>query len=161
MTVAAVLSAAGIPGDQLAAIAELWKRQNKTMTVSFDGVSMLPSIAPSENIQLICDRTEPRVGEVIVFLYGSHLAVHRLLARSRDSRWLLTRGDALFLPDLPVEAGSIIGRIAEKTGAPARPAADPLFSALFAISVGAARAIIFMLASMRNMGVAVKRLWRR
>jgi signal peptidase I len=93
---------------ELAAVAALWKRTGREVTASFGGISMLPSIAPGAPLVIVC-RDEAEPGDVIVFLHRGTIVVHRLLERREG--WLLTRGDANAIPDQPVPAAEIIGRV--------------------------------------------------
>ncbi len=97
------LSAAEIDG-----VASLWKRSGREFVTSFNGTSMLPAIAPGQQVTVICG-AEPGVGDVAVFRYDDHVGVHRVVARS--ATWLLTWGDANPLPDEPVPPARIIGLI--------------------------------------------------
>ena len=67
---------------------------------------MLPTIAPGQQVVVECGR-DPVVGDVVVFRRDDGVMVHRLAARAGD--WLLTWGDANWLPDEPVAASHIVG----------------------------------------------------
>lgn len=145
-----------LSAERIAAVATLWKQHRKSLRVRFDGVSMMPAIAPREEVRLICDGRTPRRGDVVAFLYREHLAVHRVVAISHDERWLLTRGDALFLPDRPVSIDAVIGCVAEVPEAAAQTTAERLFAALFRLSVAAADAVIATFTYLRNLRVALR-----
>ena len=104
------LSAAEIDG-----VASLWKRGGREFVTSFNGTSMLPAIAPGQQVTVTCG-VEPVVGDVAVFRYNDHIGVHRVVARSET--WLLTWGDANPLPDEPVLPARIIGVIRDVAEAP-------------------------------------------
>lgn len=106
----ASLSAAEIDG-----IASLWKRDNRELVTSFNGTSMLPAIAPGQQVTVMCG-IEPAVGDVAVFRYEDQIGVHRVVARS--ATWLLTWGDANPLPDQPVLPTRIIGVIRDVAKTP-------------------------------------------
>lgn len=91
---------------ELGAIAELWKRERRTFTTSFGGTSMLPTIAPGQQVVVECGR-DPVVGDVVVFRRDDRVMVHRLTARAGS--WLLTWGDANRLPDEPVDSSQVVG----------------------------------------------------
>ena len=93
---------------ELSAIADLWKRTRRTFVARFDGVSMRPTIEPQQTVTVHCGQ-DATVGEVILALRGSNVVVHRLLWRSRHEKWVLTRGDACTIPDLPLNADDIAG----------------------------------------------------
>jgi hypothetical protein len=95
-----------VDAGELAAIASLWKRERRTFTASFGGVSMLPTIAPGAPVEIVCgDDAKP--GEVILFLHRGQVVVHRLIAMRGE--WMLARGDANPIPDLPIAADALIG----------------------------------------------------
>jgi Peptidase S24-like len=104
------LSAAEIDG-----VASLWRRESREFTTSFNGTSMLPAIAPGQLVSVACG-TEPVVGDVAVFRYGSQVGVHRVVARTKT--WLLTWGDNNPLPDEPIPPALVIGVIRDVASAP-------------------------------------------
>src|SRR6266566_9584122 len=87
-----------LTGPYLQAVAALWKQQRRSLITSFRGFSMLPTISPGVPLEIVCD-DEARPGDVIVFTHRGEVVVHRLLALRGN--WMLTRGDANDLPDLP------------------------------------------------------------
>jgi hypothetical protein len=91
---------------ELAAVAELWKRERREFETSFSGTSMLPAIAPGQTVVVKCG-LEPGVGDVALFRSNSQIIVHRVAARAGP--WLMTWGDANWLPDEPVEVSGVIG----------------------------------------------------
>lgn len=97
-----------LSAGELAAIGSIWKRERRTLTTSFDGISMLPTIAPGTPLTIVCG-DEAAAGDVILFLHRGRVVVHRLLA-VRGAR-LLTRGDANPIPDLPIARDALIGRV--------------------------------------------------
>jgi ribosomal protein S18 acetylase RimI-like enzyme len=100
---------ASLGASELAAVAAIWKREGRAFTGRFGGVSMLPTIAPGAPLEIVCgDDAEP--GDVILFLHRGQVVVHRLLAFRR--RWMLTRGDANAVPDLPIRRDALVGRVA-------------------------------------------------
>jgi hypothetical protein len=113
---------AGLTGEQLRAVAALWARSRREVSARFGGTSMEPTIAPGAEVVLACGG-DPRVGDVIAYVMGDQVVVHRLEARARGG-WLLTRGDAHVAPDLPVRAADLLGRVAAVAG-PDGPVATP------------------------------------
>jgi len=93
---------------ELEAISTLWKRERRVLVTSFTGVSMLPAIAPGQEVVVQCG-VEPAVGDVAVFHFRDRLAVHRVVPRT--ATWLLTWGDANPLPDEPIEPIHVLGVI--------------------------------------------------
>src|SRR5258708_36994374 len=104
------LSAAEIDG-----VATLWKRERRQFMTSFNGISMLPAIAPGQPVAVTCG-IEPMVGDVAVFRYQSQVGVHRVVARTPV--WLLTWGDNNPLPDEPIAPDLVIGVIRAVPPAP-------------------------------------------
>ena len=93
---------------ELEAISTLWKRERRELVMSFSGVSMLPAIAPGQQVVVQCG-VEPAVGDVAVFRFDNRVGVHRVVARSAS--WLLTWGDANLLPDEPIRPMDVMGAI--------------------------------------------------
>jgi signal peptidase I len=93
---------------EIDAVGLLWKLQHRQFVTSFNGTSMLPSIAPGQLVQVMCG-IEPMVGDVAVFRYNDQVGVHRVVVRATD--WLLTWGDNNPLPDSPVPLARVIGAI--------------------------------------------------
>jgi len=91
------------------AIAELWKRTGRELVARFGGSSMLPTIPPDAELRIRCgDRAEP--GDVIAVLVHDQIVVHRVEARGRG--FILTRGDAQVLPDVPIrDPAAVMGRV--------------------------------------------------
>jgi hypothetical protein len=113
MTVPAVREALSVA--QLEAIAALWRRDRRTLITSFNGTSMLPAIAPAQEVVVDCG-SEAAVGEVIVFRFNNQVLVHRVVASAPE--WLLTWGDANRLPDEPIEPSRAIGSVRNAPLAP-------------------------------------------
>jgi hypothetical protein len=93
---------------ELAAVAALWKRERREFATSFGGTSMLPTIAPGQRVVVECG-SEPAIGDVVIFRQNDQVMVHRLAAQA--GTWLMTWGDANWLPDEPVEVSQLIGVI--------------------------------------------------
>jgi signal peptidase I len=79
------------------------------------GISMGRTLAPGSTIRIeLAERPTYRVGDVVAFLAGRRLIVHRLVYRgnSRMARgFLLTRGDANLIPDAPVPEANVLGPV--------------------------------------------------
>lgn len=93
---------------EIDAVGVLWKRQGRQFATSFSGTSMLPAIAPGQQVVVACG-IEPLVGDVVVFRYSDQVGVHRVVARTAS--WLLTWGDNNPLPDEPIAPVRVIGAI--------------------------------------------------
>jgi signal peptidase I len=145
-------SSSVIDPQQLAAIAKLWKRTGRTLTTRFTGTSMRPAIDDGAEVTLICI-DDVKVGDVVAYVYGDRVIVHRLVAQWGDR--FVARGDANFLPDpVTVERDDIIGKIA--TPPPARPSrAASAF--LAAIGVLGARTAMRIVGVLRRVGRAGRR----
>ena len=99
-----------LTGERLRAVAALWARGEREITARFAGTSMLPTIAPDAEVLLDCGHV-PEPGEIACYVRGDDVVVHRVVARTADGRWLLTRGDASLLPDPPSRAADVLARI--------------------------------------------------
>jgi len=97
-----------LTADVLRGVASLWKKTNRELSVRFGGNSMRPTIEPGDEVRLRCT-DDVDVGDVIVYVYLDRVIVHRLIARGTE--WLLTRGDAHTIPDPPVQADAIVGKL--------------------------------------------------
>jgi hypothetical protein len=97
--------------NEILAVAALWRAARREVVTSFQGTSMLPTIAPGVEVLLDCGK-EWQVGDIIAFVDSGHLAVHRIMAASTNRQRLLTRGDHRIIPDDPFEAtDAVIGVI--------------------------------------------------
>lgn len=96
--------------EQLAAVAALWSRSGRELVVRFTGSSMGAALPSGCEVRLRCGEGGA-VGDVVAFRRGDGVIVHRVVARARDGRWILTRGDARVLPDAPFAADAILGRV--------------------------------------------------
>lgn len=98
-------------GDEILAVASLWRAARREVITSFQGTSMLPTIRPGVEVVLDCAR-DWQIGDIIAFIDSGHLGVHRIVAASVDGQWLLTRGDHRIVPDRPFQAkNAVIGVI--------------------------------------------------
>lgn len=103
----------GLSGDTLRTVAALWKQSGCEVTARFGGRSMEPSIVSGGEVLLRCGAS-PRLGDVVAFVHADQVVVHRVVALSAGRRWwLLTRGDAHVIPDLPLrEPEALVGTVA-------------------------------------------------
>ena len=102
--------------SELEAISQLWRRDGRTLVMTFTGMSMMPSIAPGEPVSVECGLA-PEMGDVVMFLRDNQVGVHRVVARCCDA--LVTWGDANPLPDFPVESERVVGTIRQIPPGPA------------------------------------------
>jgi hypothetical protein len=103
-------------GNGLGGLLGLLQKVGTELVATIDGVSMTPTIAPDTRVRLRCaDGHALRSGDVVAFEYNGRLMAHRIVhvGRTRASRrYLLTRGDAMLLPDVPVRLDCVIGMVA-------------------------------------------------
>lgn len=149
------MTTAALNGDRLRGVAELWQRQHKDVEVRFGGVSMMPAIEPGQPLRLLCDDAPLQVDTVVAFVFNEQVVVHRLLAMSRDGAWLVTCGDAHYVPDVPIRAESVIGRIVRSDDSEIAPVRGAALRRAFLVaslraSVPLTRAAIVLLSSARN-----------
>jgi hypothetical protein len=109
MRVSDVQEFEGLSGEPLAAVTHIWKRQRRTLTASFGGVSMSPTISAGAAVTFACGE-RVGVGDVAVVLMEGRILVHRIVAVGRAG-WFLTRGDATWVPDPPTSAEAVVGRV--------------------------------------------------
>jgi hypothetical protein len=93
-------------GRELREVAALWIRTRRVLHVRFGGRSMLPTIAPLAEVVLDCGAT-PSLGDVVAFVDGDQLTVHRWIAVSRRGAYI-TAGDASSIPDPPLLDPSLV-----------------------------------------------------
>ena len=132
---------------ELVAVASLWKRSGRELVTRFSGSSMEPTIRDAAHVRLSCD-DEAGIGDVIAYVYGDRVIVHRIVARWGDR--FVARGDANFLPDpILLERQQIIGRIATEAAMPHS------FARAFVLALFSAAARIFgVRGAIRLIGVA-------
>jgi signal peptidase I len=78
------------------------------------GGSMVPLIRGGDIVTVVpADAANLHVGDIVIYHTGDLAIVHRMLYQYMrgGSTWLLTKGDALPVPDKPVHAGRVIGRV--------------------------------------------------
>jgi len=78
------------------------------------GTSMLPSIRPGDMLEVHRQGMEAILpGDVVLFLRNGGFAAHRVMEKAGepDRTLLITRGDALRVPDSPVSPEELLGRV--------------------------------------------------
>ncbi len=80
------------------------------LRLAVTGTSMRPLLREGDYLVIRPLDDPPRVGEVVVYARDERLWAHRLLARSRDGKYLLTKGDARGRLDAPLTDADLIGR---------------------------------------------------
>jgi hypothetical protein len=118
------------------------------------GWSMLPSIWPGET--LVVERVRPEqicIGDVVLTGRDGGLRVHRVIAMAggAGNRQWTTQGDALSLPDPPVDESELLGRVAYLIrGGKCIPVptelnkVESLLAKIVQRSVPAARALVYL-----------------
>jgi hypothetical protein len=92
-------------------VGTLWRAAGREVTAAFAGRSMEPTIAPGDLVSLHCGG-EAAAGDVVAYLRGDTLVLHRLEAVDRRGRWWLLRGDANLVPDhLVTDQGRLVARV--------------------------------------------------
>ncbi len=102
-------------GRPLRAAVTLFRRGEDAVESKVAGSSMGESIPNGARIRIDRGAKAVEVGTVIAFVAGGKTFVHRVRWRGRVSGardWLITQGDALLLPDLPVPLHAVLGRVA-------------------------------------------------
>jgi hypothetical protein len=105
----------------LLAAAELMRRAGVAIPSVVDGNSMGASLPAGSDIAIDLDDRRYEAGAVMAVLSGSTVVAHRVIGRGRGHRargYWLTCGDAVLVPDPPVAADRVIGRVRLKSGAP-------------------------------------------
>jgi hypothetical protein len=99
-----------LSGEELAAVARIWKKQGRTLTAHFGGSSMLPTLPPDVEVTFACG-SGVDVGDIAVVLHRGRVLVHRVVARCEPLRLVLTRGDGTWVPDPPTAEDQVVGRV--------------------------------------------------
>ena len=81
---------------------------------------MAGAIPAGSRIQIALASGPFQVGDVIAFMNDAQVVVHRIVHASgrRDAQGnalIITRGDAMIVPDAPIETRAILGRISAMT----------------------------------------------
>ena len=82
------------------------------------GASMAGAIPRGSRIRIAFTGAPCGRGDVVAFMTDGHLVVHRIVYRRPRRRrntpaLLITRGDAMMLPDAPIDADAVVGRVVE------------------------------------------------
>jgi hypothetical protein len=103
--------------ERLSALCELWQDEQRDVWITLQGTSMLPTFPPGTRLRLDCAPFAPQVGEVIAFLRGGGLIVHRLIAiepaEGGAETVYICRGDADAHVDPPVHSRAVVGVVRE------------------------------------------------
>lgn len=100
---------------RIVALASRLRAPNRWIESTVEGMSMGRGLPSGSRIRIeLNDRTRYDVGEVIAFLAGSQVIVHRVVHRARAGAaagFVLTRGDVPVVPDPPVAHEQILGQV--------------------------------------------------
>jgi hypothetical protein len=96
-------------------------RSGYSVRFRVDGRSMLPALTPG-SLVLVQPLTGGllSIGEIVLCNLAGRLIAHRIVGTCTDQtgkRMLLTRGDNQSACDLPVDFGSVLGRVSALEGA--------------------------------------------
>jgi hypothetical protein len=100
-------------------VAALLQKSGTTIECELHGQSMDGTLPDGSRIRLVFEE-QPALcaGDVIAFVAGNAVVVHRIVARGRFGRarsFVLTRGDSAVLLDHPVHVRSVLGTVREWT----------------------------------------------
>ena len=74
------------------------------------GSSMLPAVRPNDVLLIRrCRSEEAGPGDIVLYLRQRRLFAHRVISRS--AALLVTQGDGLAEPDLPLTANELLGKV--------------------------------------------------
>lgn len=95
-------------GDELLAFGVLLGRSGTTIESEISGTSMGNTLPPGCRIRIrLLSFPEYDAGQVVAFVSGNRIFVHRVIFRSRQG--VLTRGDNHSWCDLPVPSSAVLG----------------------------------------------------
>lgn len=99
----------------LAAMAAGLKRRHQIITSQMQGTSMGATLPSGAHIRIQCAyEASYRPGDIVVFILGTRLIAHRVIACGgfwKKRQVVITRGDALLLPDPPVPLEAVLGTV--------------------------------------------------
>ena len=100
-------------GDELLAFGVLLERSGTTTIESeISGTSMGSTLPPGCRIRIrLLSFPEYNAGQVVAFVSGNRIFVHRVIFRSRQG--VLTRGDNHSWCDLPVPSSAVLGVVTQ------------------------------------------------
>lgn len=97
------------------AVADSLRGPDRCIESTVSGFSMGASLPPGSRIRIALLPTSAHAaGEVIAYLAGDQVIVHRVLHCGRAGaarRHLIARGDATLVPDPPIELGHVLGPV--------------------------------------------------
>ncbi len=124
-----------------------------TLRFAATGWSMLPTIFPGDILAVErIGEHQVNLGDVILTPRDGRLCAHRVVAKSEDcSPCWLTQGDAMAIPDRPVQPSELLGRVAyvtrrgKRIALPAKLSViESLIASLIRRSFFAARVLVYL-----------------
>lgn len=94
--------------ERILAMAAQLRGSGAALECRLRGASMAPAIPPGASIRIAVDEGAG-VGDVVAFVRPDGLCVHRVAWLHGAQR--ITQGDACYLPDLPIDASRVVGRV--------------------------------------------------
>jgi len=97
------------------AVADSLRGPGRCLESTVSGFSMGASLPPGSRIRIaLLPTSRHEAGELIAYLFGDHVIVHRVLhcGRAGAARdYLVARGDATLVPDPPIELKQVLGPV--------------------------------------------------
>ena len=113
--VAAVGRLLTVDPSRTIAVARTLSGPDRTVESTVSGTSMGSGLPPGSRIRIALARRDRfEAGEVVAYVVGSQLVVHRVVHRGRALAargYLITCGDATLVPDPPVDQGHVLGSV--------------------------------------------------
>ena len=81
-------------------------------TITIDGRSMIPVLIPNDIVKIESLRTEPIVGNIVVYYSEGKLVIHRVIKRNKNM--IVTRGDNCDNEDTPIPIELIVATLSER-----------------------------------------------
>lgn len=102
---------------RILAVASGLRGPDRAVESTVEGMSMGRTLPAGSRIRIqLVNRLGYEVGEVVAFLAGSQVIVHRVVHRARwgaGRGYLVTRGDVTLVPDPPVDQTHVLGAVTE------------------------------------------------
>jgi hypothetical protein len=116
---------------RILAVASSLRGPDRAVESTVAGMSMGRTLPPGARIRIdLGSRAAGEVGDVVTFLAGGQVVVHRIVHRGRQGAgrgYLVTRGDITLAPDRPVRQDAVLGVVTgvRSGGAWVAPAGAP------------------------------------
>jgi hypothetical protein len=96
--------------ERILALAASLRAPNRVVESTVKGMSMGSGLPPGSRIRIDMSHHQRfEIGAVVAFVGGNQVIVHRVVHNGRDH--LLTRGDAILVPDSPVKRNQVLGPV--------------------------------------------------